>query len=179
MVGAGGVSAVGLRLGDIGTFSCSLSRLAAVQGSSLIVSLPRFVRRVERSEYSTGRERGAVPGDKNPPARWCSGRSRSWPFSALASAVSDRLKAYPAPLLVRWRLCADSGHTRGGCRAARFDRNRALIDPLWRYGRSPSDASSTSEGVRAQDSHSHPRGPLNPERRVDLPASRRLRGRPK
>ena len=47
LVGAGGVSAVGLRLGGIVTFCCSLSRLAAVQGSSLIVSLPRFVRRVE------------------------------------------------------------------------------------------------------------------------------------
>src|SRR6516225_5822950 len=47
LVGAGGVSAVGLRLGGIVTFCRSLSRLAAVQGSSLIVSLPRFVRRVE------------------------------------------------------------------------------------------------------------------------------------
>jgi len=33
-----------------------LSRLAAVQGSSLIVSLPRFIRRVERSEYNTRQE---------------------------------------------------------------------------------------------------------------------------
>ena len=55
-----------------------------------------------------GRER-AVPGDKNPPARWCSGaidpgRSQRW-----LSAVSDRLRAYPALLLVRWRLCAVTG----------------------------------------------------------------------
>jgi len=178
LVGAGGVSAVGLRLGDIGTFSCSLSRLAAVQGSSLIVSLPRFVRRVERSEYSTGRERGAVPGDKNPPARWCSGRSRSWPFSALASAVSDRLKAYPAPLLVRWRLCADSGHPRGGCRAARFDRNRALIDPLWRYGRSRRTLAAPQNELGRGTSLSSSWA-IDPERHVDLPASRRLRGKPK
>jgi hypothetical protein len=39
--GGDAVSAVGLRLGGIMTFCCSLSRLAAVQGSSLIVSLPR------------------------------------------------------------------------------------------------------------------------------------------
>ena len=43
------VSGVGLRLGGIAIFCCSLSRLAAVQGSSLIVSLPRFVCGVERS----------------------------------------------------------------------------------------------------------------------------------
>jgi hypothetical protein len=53
------VSAVGLRFGGITTFSCSLSRLAAVQRSSLIVSLPRFVRRVERSEYNTRGEGNA------------------------------------------------------------------------------------------------------------------------
>jgi len=52
-------SAVGLGLGGIVTFCCSLSGLAAVQGSSLIVSLPRFVRRVERSEYNTRREGNA------------------------------------------------------------------------------------------------------------------------
>jgi hypothetical protein len=60
------------------TFSCSLSRLAAVQGSSLIVSLPRFIRRVERSECST-REEGRVVLSlvtKHPPARRSSGRSR-------------------------------------------------------------------------------------------------------
>src|SRR5215831_5128904 len=53
------VSAVGLRLGGIVTFFCSLSRFAAVQGSSLIVSLPRFVRRAERSEHNTRREGNA------------------------------------------------------------------------------------------------------------------------
>jgi len=52
------VSAVGLRLGGIVTFFCSLSRFAAVQGSSLIVSLPRFV--VVLSTESITR-------DKNPP----------------------------------------------------------------------------------------------------------------
>ena len=112
-IGDGGdaVSAIGLRFGGIVTFCCSLSRLAAVQGSSLIVSLPRFVRRVERSQYNTRREGNAGPflATKNPPARWCSGRSRSRPFSVLAGAVSDRLKASPALLLVGWRLCADSG----------------------------------------------------------------------
>jgi len=41
------VAAVCVRFGGFVTFSCPLSRLAAVQGSSLIVSLPRFVRRVE------------------------------------------------------------------------------------------------------------------------------------
>jgi hypothetical protein len=50
---------------------------------------------------------GLFLATKNPPARWCSGRSRSRPFSVLAGAVSDRLKAYPALLLVGWRLCAD------------------------------------------------------------------------
>ena len=40
--GGDAVSAVGLRLGGIVTFCCSLSRTAAVQGSPLIVSLPRF-----------------------------------------------------------------------------------------------------------------------------------------
>src|SRR5207245_2134055 len=42
----------------------------------------------------------------NPPARWCSGRSRSQPFWVLARAVSERWKAYHALLLVGWRLCA-------------------------------------------------------------------------
>jgi hypothetical protein len=50
--GGDAVSAVGLRLGGIVTFCCSLSRTAAVQGSPLIVSLPRFVRRVEGSDYN-------------------------------------------------------------------------------------------------------------------------------
>src|SRR5215813_11160637 len=44
------------RCGDVVTFSCSLYRLAAVQGSSLIVSLPRFIRRVKRSECNTRRQ---------------------------------------------------------------------------------------------------------------------------
>ena len=111
--GGDAVSAVGLRFGGIVTFCCSLSRLAAVQGSSLIVSLPRFVRRVERSQYHTRRKgnAGLFLATKNPPARWCSGRSRSRPFSVLAGAVSDRLKAYPTLSLVRWRLCAERGRT--------------------------------------------------------------------
>ena len=68
--GGDAVSAIGLRFGGIVTFCCSLSLLAAVQGSSLIVSLPRFVRRVDSITVypATGRERWAVPGDKNPPA---------------------------------------------------------------------------------------------------------------
>ena len=41
--------------------------------------------------------------------RWCSGRSRSPPFSVLAGTVSDRLKTCAALLLVRWRLCAECG----------------------------------------------------------------------
>jgi hypothetical protein len=48
-VGLGGgdaVSAVRVRFGLVVSFSCTLSRLAAVHGSSLIVSLPRFIRRV-------------------------------------------------------------------------------------------------------------------------------------
>ena len=57
--GGDAVSAVGLRFGGIVTFCCSLSRLAAVQGSSLIVSLPRFVHRVEPSQYNTRREGNA------------------------------------------------------------------------------------------------------------------------
>jgi hypothetical protein len=74
-----GVPAVGLRFAGIVTLCCPLSRLAALQGSSLIVSLPRFVRRVERSQYTTRREgnAGLFLATKNPAARWCSGRSRS------------------------------------------------------------------------------------------------------
>jgi hypothetical protein len=111
--GGGAASAVGLRLGGIVTFCCSLSRLAAVQGSSLIVSLPRFVRRVEGSDYNTRREENAGLSlkTKTRPRTRCSGRSQSRPFSVLARAVSDGWKAYPALLLVEWRLCAGlSGH---------------------------------------------------------------------
>jgi len=48
-VGFGGgdaVLAVRAHFGRVVTFSRTLSRLAAVQGSSLIVSLPQFTRRV-------------------------------------------------------------------------------------------------------------------------------------
>jgi hypothetical protein len=48
-VGLGGgdaVSAVRVRFARVVSFGRTLSRLAAVQGSSLIVSLPRFIRRV-------------------------------------------------------------------------------------------------------------------------------------
>ena len=104
MDGDDAVSTGGLRLGGIVTFCCSLSRLAAVQGSSLIASLPRFVRRVERSEYNTRPEGNA--GLFLATKRWCTGPSQSRPFSVLARAVSNGWKAYPALLLVGWRLCA-------------------------------------------------------------------------
>jgi hypothetical protein len=91
------ISAVGLRLGRIVTFCCSLSRLAAVQGSSLIVSLSRFVRCVERSEFNTRTEGNAgLSVVTNNPQCWCLGRSRSRPSWVLAGAVSDRWRAYPS-----------------------------------------------------------------------------------
>jgi hypothetical protein len=52
--GGDGVSAVRVRLGGVVTFGCSLSRLAAVQGSSLIVSLPRFIRCVSDRNITRG-----------------------------------------------------------------------------------------------------------------------------
>jgi hypothetical protein len=70
--GGDGVSAVCLRFGGIVTFCCPFSRLAAVHGSSLIVSLPRFVRRVERPEYSM-REVLSVAAGKTPVLRSAAG----------------------------------------------------------------------------------------------------------
>ena len=72
-----------------------------------------------------GRERGP-PGDKKPATAWCSGRSRSRPFSVVAGAVSDRLKAWPALLLVGWRLSADSGPSRPHPGTGGFDPKRSL-----------------------------------------------------
>ena len=70
--GGNACSAVCLRFGAIVTFCYSLSRLAAVQGSSLIVSLPRFVRRVERNTRPEGNV-GLFLATK----RWRTGPSQS------------------------------------------------------------------------------------------------------
>jgi hypothetical protein len=98
-----------------------LLAISRCPGIILIVSLPRFVRRVERSENNTRRERnaGLSLAIKNPPARWCSGRCRSQPFWVLARAVSERWKAYPALLLVGWRLCAPRAVVPPGSTSAR------------------------------------------------------------
>jgi hypothetical protein len=71
---------------------------------------PAGFRALEPGEPSSDRKgSGAVPGDKNPPARGCSGRSR---FDSGRSqrwlAVSDGWKAHPIMLLIGWRLCAES-----------------------------------------------------------------------
>jgi len=87
--GGDAVEGVCLRFGGIITFSCSLSRLAAVQGSSLIVSLPRFIRRVERSECNTRPgESGHVAGDKTDGAGARAAFDRFPPFSVLDRGCS-------------------------------------------------------------------------------------------
>src|SRR6516225_1428732 len=103
-----------------------------------------------------GRERGP-PGDKKPATAWCSGRSRSRPFSVVAGAVTDKLKAWPALLLVGWRLSADSGPSRPHPGTGGFDPKRSLerVGAPWR---GPNDPGQHRHALREYARPSHKLG---------------------
>ena len=141
MVGAAGVSAVGLRLGGIVTFCCSFSRLAAVQGSSLIVSLPRFVR------YSTEGNAGLSPAKKNHRA---GARFESGPFAG----------DYPGHLGFWVRLSLGT-HRAAYCKKPQADALKTLKFSTHDSVTSP-DASITSHAASsgAPRSQAYPRAGL-------------------